>query len=125
MTKFSEFLAANTGSACNGEVELYTENQVLRAFDWDEGRIRAIRWHFDNLRSWKDDVYIESESNEDLLEQVEEMYIRYLVETRLIDEMVRVNKATRVDPETLVDGLISEVGACERFFAENGIDALG
>ena len=125
MTKFSEFLAANTGSAGTGEVEFYTENQVLRAYDWDEDRIRAIRWHFDNLRRWKDDVDIESESNEDLLEQVEEMYIRYLVETRLIDEMVRVNKATRVDPEILVNGLIAEVGACERFIAENGIDALG
>ena len=43
MTKFSEFLAANTGSAGNGEVEFYTENQVLRAYDWDEDRIRAIR----------------------------------------------------------------------------------
>ena len=125
MSKFSEFLAANTGSAGNGEIEFSTENQVLRAYDWDEDRIRAIRWHFDNLRRRTDDVYIESESNEDLLEQVEEMYIRYLVETRLIDEMVRVNKATRVDPENLVDGLIAEVGRCERFFAENGIDALG
>ncbi len=108
MAELEDFLAAKAGS---GTTEHYTENQVLRAYKWNDDRIRAIHWYFDGLRSRSDNVYIESESNEDLVEQVDRMYIKYFVETKLVDALIRIHKA---GPD--LESIISEVeNYIERF----------
>ena len=108
MAELEDFLAAKAGS---GTTEHYTENQVLRAYKWNDDRIRAIHWYFDGLRSRSDNVYIESESNEDLVEQVDRMYIKYFVETKLVDALIRIHKA---GPD--LESILSEVeNYIERF----------
>ncbi len=112
MSNLEAFLAAKAGS---GEVECYTENQVLRAYNWSDETVEAIHWYFEDLRLRTDDVFIESESNEDLLEQVGGMYLKYLAETKLVDALVGARTKAKVDQATLVSELRGYIDHLENY----------
>ncbi len=112
MENLDLFLAAKAGS---GTTEHYTENQVLRAFKWSDDRIRAIHWYFDDLRSRSDDVYIESESNEDLVKQVDRMYIKHFVETKLVNALIRIHEMGP-DLESLISEMENYIDRIENYY---------
>lgn len=121
MSNLEDFLAAGAGIA---GYACYTEDHVLRAYNWDDDQIQAIQWLFKDLRSRSDDDFIESESNADLVEQVDGMYLKYLTETKLVDALFRARTVAKIDQKTLVSELESYIEHLENCILQKDLERI-